>query len=385
MKKRKKFIPVSEVCFAGNERRYVSDAVDSTWVSSKGKYIDEFEKKFSSYTGAKHAVCISNGSCALILALKALGIGQGDEVIVPSLTFAASVNSVLHLGATPVMVDCEPDFWNIDAKQIEKAITKKTRAVMPVHLYGQPCNMKAILRIAKKFGIFVVEDAAEAQGAKCMEKNVGTLGEIGCFSFYGNKIVTTGEGGMCVTNDAELGRLMRQLRDHGMNPDRRYWHEKIGYNFRMTNVNAALGVAQMEGVAKFIARRAELARLYEKGIASIDGLKVYPKSPYGSKVDWLQCAFVTKDFPISRDELINKLKKYKIDSRPTFYPVHMMPPYKNCRVVGDMKNSKKFGLSGINLPLYPEMKDEDVHYIIEALRELNFSHLPFAKTKKSGK
>lgn len=369
MDKRTSMIPISKVCLAGNERKYVLDAIDSTWVSSKGRYIDEFERLFAAYVGTRHAVCVSNGSCALMLALKAARIQPGDEVIVPSLTFAASVNAIIHVGAIPVLVDSEEDHWNIDPDQIRLAITEKTRAIMPVHLYGHPCNMREIIDISSRYDIQVIEDAAEAQGARCLGKMVGALGYIGCFSFFGNKIMTTGEGGMCVTDDDRLNKLMRQLRDHGMSVEKRYWHETIGYNFRMTNVNAAIGVAQMEGVERFLKRRAALASMYEEGVSSIPGLRVYDVSPYGSKIDWLQCVFVEEGYPLGRDDLIAKLKAYNIDSRPTFYPVHDMPPYRKCRTVGDMPHSRAFGRSGINLPLYPSLNDEDVQYVIEVLRD----------------
>lgn len=364
-------IPISKVCLAGNERTYVLDAVDSTWVSSKGKYIDEFERRFASYVGAKHAVCVSNGSCALMLALRVAGVGPGDEVVVPSLTFAASVNSIINLGAVPVLVDCEAGHWNVDPEQIRQAITGKTRAIMPVHLYGHPCNMPAIMQIADRHGVAVIEDAAEAQGAKSMGRMVGTLGQVGCFSFFGNKIMTTGEGGMCVTDDDRLNAQLRQLRDHGMSAERRYWHETIGYNFRMTNVNAAIGVAQMEGVDAFLKQRATLARIYEDGIRDIKGLRVYGESPYGSKIEWLQCAFVEEGYPLGRDALIAKLKEHNIDSRPTFYPVHDMPPYKTHRVVGNMAHARRFGLSGINLPLYPTLAPDEVRYVVDVLRRLS--------------
>jgi len=370
VKKKTSLIPISNIVFEGNEEKYVLDGVRSTWVSSLGKYIDRFEDDFASFLGAKHAVSVSNGTCALLLALKALDVGPGDEVVVPSFTFAATVNAVMHAGATPVLIDCMPDHWNVDPAEFEKAITPSTKAVIPVHLYGHPCDMKSIMRIAKKHKIFVIEDAAEAHGAECEGKKVGAIGHIGCFSFYGNKVITTGEGGLCVTNNSLLDKRMRKLRDHGMSKKRRYWHEEVGFNFRLTNLNAAIGVAQLEQIGEKLARRLELANLYNTGIRTIPGLRIYSKSLHGKKIDWLYCVFVGDNFPLKRDPLIVKLKKYNIDARPTFYPAHLMPPYRQIRKIGNLGNSVNFGLSGINLPLFPSLLDEDVEYIVASLREI---------------
>ncbi len=370
VKKRMSLIPISNIVFEGNEEKYVLDAVRSTWISSLGKYINQFEENFASYLVIRHAVSVSNGTCALLLALKALDVGPGDEVVVPSLTFAASVNAIFHAGASPVLVDCLPDHWNMDPAEIEKAITPRTKAIMPVHLYGHPCDMKSIMGLAEKHNIFVIEDAAEAHGAECAGKMVGSIGHIGCFSFYGNKVMTTGEGGLCVTNDSTLDKRMRKLRDHGMSKARRYWHDEIGFNFRLTNLNAAIGVAQLEKINEFLSRRAELAELYHEGIDSINGLRTYSISPYGKKIDWLFCAFLQNDSFLNRDALISKLKEYNIEVRPTFYPVHLMPPYQQVRKVGNLENCVRFGLSGINLPLYPSLAEEAVEYIIASIKEI---------------
>lgn len=368
--KRTSLIPMSNLLFDGNEEKYVLDAFQSTWVSSLGKYIDRFENEFASFLGVRHAVSVSNGTCALLLALKALDVGPGDEVVVPSFTFAATVNAVLYTGATPVLVDCSSGHWNMDPAEFEKAITPATKAVIPVHLYGHPCDMKSILRIAREHEIFVIEDAAEAHGAECEGEKVGAMGHIGCFSFYGNKVITTGEGGICVTNDGVLDTRMRKLRDHGMSKERRYWHEEVGFNFRLTNLNAAIGVAQLEQIGGKLARRSELANLYETGIRTIPGLSIYSESPHGKKIDWLYCVFVGEQFPLTRDQLIVKLKEYNIDARPTFYPIQMMPPYQTIRKIGELENASRIGLSGINLPLYPSLAEKDVGYIVASLKEI---------------
>jgi perosamine synthetase len=364
------FIPVSRIVLAGNEERYVVDVVRSTWISSAGDYVRRFEQEFAAWLGAPHAVSVCNGTCALDLALAALDIGPGDEVIVPSLTFAASVNAVLHVGAVPVLVDSAADHWNMDAHAWEAAVTPRTKAVMPVHLYGHPCDMAPILEIARRHGLFVIEDAAEAHGAQVLGRRVGTLGDIGAFSFYGNKIITCGEGGMCVTSDAAVDARMRMLRDHGMRPDRRYWHEEVGFNFRMTNLTAAVGVAQLEGIDGFLARRAEIARGYQEGLADVKGLRIIPRPQAGSKVDWLFCAFVEDAGQQGRDALLRELVAVGVDCRPTFYPVHVMPAYTGIRTSGTLANAERFGLTGINLPLHPGLTDDDVARVTAAVRDI---------------
>ncbi|MCX5887942.1 MAG: DegT/DnrJ/EryC1/StrS family aminotransferase, partial [Deltaproteobacteria bacterium] len=322
--------------------------------------------------GVRHAVSVSNGTCAIHLALKVLDIGPGDEVIVPAFTFPATVNAVYHSGATPVLVDCLPDHWSMDPAEAVKAISPATKAVIPVHLYGHPCDMASIMEVARRHKIFVIEDAAEAHGAECLGRKVGGLGDIGCFSFYGNKVITTGEGGMCVTDDERLNDRLRKMRDHGMSKVRRYWQEEIGFNYRLTNLNAALGVAQLEQIEEFLARRAELARMYENALNNISGFRIYTDSPFGKKIDWLFCLFVEEIFPFGRDLLLQQLNEYKIDARPTFYPIHLMPLYKSIKKARSLDNAERFGLTGINLPIYPSLPEEDIQYIVEVLRDCSF-------------
>ena len=362
------FIPISRIVYAGNEEAYVADAMRSTWISSQGEYVRRFELEFAKYLRVPHAVSVCNGTCAIDLALAALGIGPGDEVIVPSLTFAASVNAILHVGATPVLADSSADHWNMDAVCWEDLVTPRTKAVMPVHLYGHPCDMRTIIAIAHRRGLFVIEDAAEAQGAEVDGSCVGAIGDVGCFSFYGNKIVTTGEGGMCIASDPDVTERLRRLRDHGMRPERRYWHEEVGFNFRMTNLSAAVGVAQLEGINRFLARRAEIARLYADGLRHITGVSLVENPPFGTKVDWLFCGFLFEAGEVGRDELIRMLAAAGVDARPTFYPVHRMPPYRGVRRSSSMANSERFGLSGFNLPLHVGLTDADVERVIAAVR-----------------
>jgi perosamine synthetase len=367
MVKRKSVIPISDIKFEGNEQKYVNDAVASNWVSSIGPYVDKFEMGFAERMASEYAVSVNNGTSALLLSLNALSIGRGDEVIAPSFTFAATINAIIYAGATPVLVDSSESHWNLDVNRVEELVTKKTKAIIPVHLYGHPCDMEAVLTIAKKHNLFVIEDAAEAHGASVLDRKVGTLGTIGCFSFYGNKILTTGEGGMCLTQDEGINHRLRKIRDHGMDKNIRYWHDEIGFNFRMTNLNAALGVAQLEQLSAFLSRRKVLSEIYKSGFSSLsDKVSIY-KNKHGVPVDWLFCLFLNRSIDIKRDELIAKLKQARIDARPTFHPVHTMPPYRDIKRSKNMLNAEKYGNSGINLPLHPTLTDENAYYIVETI------------------
>ena len=259
-------IPVAAPALDGNEKAYVLDCLESTWISSTGKYLDRFEADFAEFCGVRHAVACSNGTTALHLALVALGVGPGDEVIVPTLTFVATANTVTYCGARPVFVDIDAETWYIDPAAIEAKITPRTKGIIAVHLFGHPADMKAIGTVASRHGLWVMEDAAQAHGAEIGGRRTGSLGDIATFSFFGNKIITTGEGGMVTTSDDDLAKRMRLLRTHGMDPDRRYWHPVIGYNYRMTNVTAAIGVAQLERVQWQLARRQELAGWYRDAL-----------------------------------------------------------------------------------------------------------------------
>ena len=366
-----KKIPIADINFIGNEEAYVHDAVKSNWISSKGKYIDDFEFSFSKYLDVKHSITTSNGTTAIHLALESLGIGYGDEVIVPSLTFAATANAVIHSGATPVFVDSMNTHWNMDYDKISQLISKKTKAIIPVHLYGHPCDMLNIMNIAKKHKLLVIEDCAEAPGAIVDGKKVGSIGDIGCFSFFGNKILTTGEGGMCVTNDSNLNEKMRILRDHGMDKNKKYWHNEVGYNYRMTNLNAAIGLAQLEQVDDFLKKRMELKKEYDNTIDFNYKLLEPTKNIYGKNVEWVYCLNFKKEFVDLRDDLIYKLNKKGIETRPFFYPLHIMNPYlKYINKNTTYDNSERFGLTGINLPLYPSLEIKDVQYISEVVNNI---------------
>ena len=365
-------IQVSKPSLGREELNNVMEAINSSWISSKGKFITEFEENFAGYCGVKYGIATANGTVALHLALKALKISKGDEVIVPDLTFIATANVVTYCNAKPIFIDSNPDYWCIDPEKIEEKITTKTKAIIPVHLYGHPCDMDAIMKIAKKYGLYVIEDAAEAHGAKYKGKKVGSFGDISCFSFYGNKIITTGEGGMCLTNNQELAEKMRILRDHGMNPDKRYWYDVIGFNYRMTNVQAAIGIAQLKKIDEFIKRKRQIAQKYSKELEDlkIEGLiTLHPEMPWAKSVYWMYSILLEDNFRIKREKLMQLLEEKGIETRPFFYPIHIMPPYNACN--SNINNiAKSISLKGINLPSSSALKDSELDYIIESCKSI---------------
>jgi perosamine synthetase len=314
-------IPVANPFLGAEELENIKEAVESGWISSKGRFITEFEEKFAAFCGVKYGVATSNGTTALHLALTGLGIGKGDEVIVPDLTFIATANAVTYTGATPVMVDSNSTYWGIDPELIEEKITPRTKAIIPVHLYGHPCDMDAIKKIAVGHNLFIIEDAAEAHGAEYKGKKVGTFGDIACFSFYGNKIITTGEGGICLTGDKEIAAKLRVLRDHGQRPDKRYWYDVVGFNYRMTNIQAAIGVAQVKKLDQFIDLKRQIGGWYAEGLDNLfnEGLIIpAPEMPWAKTVYWLYSILLTNRFGTGRDEVISRLSDMGIETRPFF-------------------------------------------------------------------
>jgi perosamine synthetase len=356
-------IHIAEPHIGEEELKNIITAVNSGWISSKGKFIQEFEEIFADYCGVKYGVATSNGTVALHLALSALEIKEGDEVIIPSLTFIATANAVKYTGAKPVFVDSHPHYWCIDPEKIEEVITTRTKVIIPVHLYGHPCDMDPIIKIAKKYKLFIVEDAAEAHGAEYKGRKVGSFGNINCFSFYGNKIVTTGEGGMCLTNDKYLAKKLRILRDHGMSPNKKYWHDLIGFNYRMTNMQAAIGVAQLKKIDNFIIKKRNIAKWYREYLTELENLnliKLHPELPWAKCVYWMYSILLTNNnFKISRDNLISILEKKEVETRPFFNPIHMMPPYK---IYKKYVQAEDISIKGINLPTAVSLKKAECKF-----------------------
>ena len=354
-----RFFPVSQPSIGEREIAYVTDAVRSGWVSSLGHYIEDFERHFATFCGTRFALTTSNGTTGLHLALLALGIKAGDEVIIPDLTFIATANAVAYIGALPVSVDIDADTLCISAAAIERAITPRTRAVMPVHLYGHPADMDPINAIAERHGLVVVEDAAEAHGAEYRGRRVGGLGRCGVFSFYGNKVITSGEGGMITTDDEGLYLKAKRLRDHAMSPTKRYWHDEIGFNYRMTNLQAALGVAQLERIDEFITARREVMDAYRVELGSRPGLRLNRDAAWAKNAYWMICLEVEGMGEQARDRLMASLKQAGVDSRPYFYPVSDMPMYPGA----DTPVTHRLSHSGINLPSYVGLTRDDVRFI----------------------
>lgn len=362
-------IPIAEPCLGKKELDNAVQALESGWISSKGEFIEKFEQEFAKYCGRKYGVATSSGTTALHLALTALGIKKGDEVIVPDLSFIATANTVIYCNAKPVFIDSHPEYWCIDPNKIEEKITSKTKAIILVHLYGHPCNMDAIMNIAKHHDLYVIEDVAEAHGAEYKGKKVGSFGDISCFSFYGNKIITTGEGGMCLTNNEELAEKMRILRSHGMDPKKRYWHNLIGFNYRMTNIQAAIGLAQLVKINQFIEKKRQIADWYKKGLkylADQGMITLHPEMPWAKCVYWMYSILVEDKFRINRDELIRFLEERGIETRPFFYPMHVLPPYKT---YDDTLNlSKSISLKGLNLPSSITLEKSEIDYIVDTVK-----------------
>ena len=355
--------PIYEPSLDGNEKKYVLDCLDSTWISSKGKYVNEFEIQFSEYLGVKYATTMSNGTVALHLALLALGIGEGDEVIVPTLTYIASVNAIAYTGAKPIFVDSERDFWQISPNDVKKKITPKTKAILVVHLYGHPCEMDKIISIAKEHDLFVVEDCAEAIGSEYKGQKVGCFGDISTFSFFGNKTITTGEGGMVVTNDETLFERCVHFKSQGLAKHRQYWHDVIGYNYRMTNICAAIGLAQLENIKKKIEAKQYIANYYKTTLKDLP-IELHSQRENCLHTYWM-CSILVEEAS-QRDLLREHLANYGIETRPLFYPAHTMPMYSEKYQKHSI--AEYIGWRGINLPSYPGLKKENLDEICNNIR-----------------
>ena len=364
-------IPVAAPDLAGNEKRYVLEALRSSWISSTGPFVERFEREFAELCGTRTAVSVANGTAALHVALMALGAGPGDEVITPSLTYIATANAVRYVGAEPVFVDVDPATWGLDPARLEAAVTPRTKGIIAVHLYGHPADMDAINAVAAARGLWVVEDAAEAHFARYKGRPVGGLGTIGTFSFYGNKVITSGEGGAITLNDPDLERRVRLLRGQGMDPERRYHFPIVGYNYRLTNVACALLCAQLERREEIIARRKRVFDAYRRQLKKIPGIGLQPVAPWAEPAPWLFCITVDEAaYGCARDDLMAQLAEEEIETRPFFIPVHGLPPYRDAsRRRGDrLPVTERLGATGMNLPTYGRMRRQDIKRVTEAVR-----------------
>lgn len=365
-------IAVCEPYLGGRETEYVLDCLRTNWISSAGTYLTKFEETFAHYCGVRHGIATTSGTTALHLALAARGIGPGDEVILPTFTIAACVFAVLYVGAQPVLVDVDPDTWGLRADEVERLIGRRTRALMPVHMYGHPCDMEPLSDLARRHGLWLLEDAAEAHGAKYKGRRCGGLGDAACFSFYANKIVSTGEGGMVVTNDDGFAQRCRSLKNLAFNRERRFLHDAVGFNYRMTNLQAAIGLAQLERIDEYVERRRTNAQFYNRLLADVAGLRLPVERPWARNVYWMYGIVVDDEFGCSRDDLMRGLAERGVETRTFFIPMHEQGLFhQQGMFVGESYPvASKLGRCGLYLPSSTGLSNEEIVYVVEAVREV---------------
>lgn len=356
-------IPVYQPYFSGLEKKYVNQCLDSTWISSKGEFIGHFEKKFASYVGCQYSTSVSNGTVALHLALKSLDIGAEDEVIVPTFTYVACVNTIMQTGAKPVYVDSLLTTWQIDPDDVRRKLTPKTKAIMAVHLYGAPCDMDSLRAICNEHNLFLIEDCAEAFGTYYKNQHVGTFGDIATFSFFGNKTITTGEGGMVVTNNKDLIDKAKHLKNQGVSLSREYWHDVLGFNYRMTNICAAIGVAQLEKADYILSKKRQIAFWYKEEFSNLP-LSMHEETKNTKHSFWM-CSILLDDAN-KRESLRHYLNEKGIETRPAFYPANTLP---HCESQGDFPNATKLSMGGLNLPSSPVLELSDVTMVTNSISE----------------
>src|SRR5262249_13527439 len=365
----RRIIPVSDPKLDGNELRYLTQCIQSNWISSAGRFVREFEEAFAAVVGCRFGVACANGTTALHLALATLGIGEGDEVVIPTFTMIATPNAVRYTGATPALVDAERETWNLDVGRLEAAISPRTRGIVLVHTYGHPVDMDPLLELCERRGLWVVEDAAEAHGARYKGRPTGSLGRAASFSFYANKIVTTGEGGMVTTNDPEIARLARRPRDHAFSDERHFWHKHLGFNYRMTNLQAAVGLAQTERLEEFVEIHRTNALRYARRLARLPGLTLPVERPWARNVYWMFGVVVEDAFGITRDELRRRLARRGIETRTFFIPIHLQPIYYEAFKGQRFPVAEELCQRGLYLPSGATLTEAEVSYVCDAVAE----------------
>ena len=365
-------IPLAIPDLTGNEEKYVSQAIQSTWISSRGEFVDRFEEEFARMCGTRSAISVCNGTIALHLALLGLDVRPGDEVLIPSLTYIATANAVRYVGAEPVFIDIDPQTWCMDPTKLEAAITRRTKGIIAVHLYGHPADMDAINHIAAVHGLWVIEDAAEAHFARYKTRQVGSLAQLATYSFYGNKPFTCGEGGAITLNDPQLEIRLRTLRGQGMDPKRQYYFPITGYNFRLTNVSCALLCAQIERKEEITDKRRWIFDQYRTHLAGIPGIDFQPVAEWAEPTPWLFCIIVHEEiFGLNRDELMKTLGEHGVDTRPFFIPIHRLPPFReeSASRNEELPESDHLSRTGMNLPTFTSLSFEDINYIAGIIRQ----------------
>lgn len=366
-------IPVNQPLLNGKERQYLNECIDDGWISSEGPFVKRFEQEFAARVGRKYGIAVSNGSVALDAAVVALGIGSGDEVILPTFTIISCAAAIVRAGATPVVVDCDSQTWNMDTAQLEAKITPRTKAIMIVHIYGLPVDMAPILELAQKYNLQLIEDAAEMHGQTYKSQPCGSFGEISTFSFYPNKHITTGEGGMLVTDDEALAERCRSLRNLCFQANRRFVHEELGWNLRMTNLQAALGIAQLERLDEFVARKRKMGERYTELLTDIPGLQLpVPHTDYAENIYWVYGLVLNEEVPFDALEVMQRLGAYKIGTRPFFWPMHEQPVFQKMGLfLGESyPASEKIARRGFYIPSGMALTDEQMVRVVDVLKEV---------------
>lgn len=367
------FIPVNEPLLNGNEKKYLSQCIDTGWISSEGPFVRQFEEQFALRVGRKHGIAVSNGSVALNTAMHALGLTTGDEVIVPTFTIISCVSAILQVGGRPVLVESDPITWNMDINRIEEKITPRTKAIEVVHIYGLPVDMDPILDLAEKYQLKIIEDAAEMHGQTYKGRPCGSFGDVSTFSFYPNKLVTTGEGGMIVTDDEHIAERCRSFRNLCFQPQKRFVHDDLGWNFRMTNLQAALGVAQLERLDEFVARKRRLGHRYSMLLAESPGLELpLLRTDYAENIFWVFGLVLSEDVPFDAEEMMHRMAEYRIGCRPFFWSMHEQPVFKKMGLfVGESYPvAERLARRGFYIPSGVAMTDAQMNNVVEVLHKV---------------
>jgi perosamine synthetase len=367
----KKPIPVNEPLLAGNEKRYLSECIETGWISSEGPFIRQFEERFSARVGRKYGIAVSNGSAALDVTIAALGIEKGDEVIMPTFTIISCAASVVRAGAVPVLVDSDPETWNMAVAEIEARITDRTRAIMVVHIYGLPADMAPIIEIARKYDLSIIEDAAEMHGQTYRGRPCGSFGELSAFSFYANKHITTGEGGMIVTDDERIAERCRSFRNLCFLPKKRFVHDELGWNFRMTNMQAALGLAQLEQLDGFVEKKRRMGRLYSELLGDISGIQRPKQSTdYAENIYWVYGIVLRDELDFDAEEAMKRLSEKQVGSRPFFFPMHEQPVFRRMGLFRDDRFpvAERLARRGFYLPSGMALTEDQIRYVTSSLR-----------------
>ncbi len=365
------FIPVNEPLLNGNEEKYLVECIRTGWISSEGPFIKQFETQFSARVGRKYGVAVSNGSVALDVAVVALGIGPGDEVIIPTFTIISCAAAVVRSGAIPVLVDCDPITWNMDVDQIEARITPRTKAIMVVHIFGLPVDIDPLLTLARNHGLKIIEDAAEMHGQTYKGQPCGSFGDISTFSFYPNKHITTGEGGMIMTNDPILAEKCRSLRNLCFKPEQRFVHDELGWNFRMTNLQAALGIAQLERLDEFVQIKRRMGKRYSKLLANTKGLQLpLGKTDFADNIYWVYALVLDNNVPFDAKEAMSRLSQHSIGTRPFFWPMHEQPVFQKMGLFSGESHpvAERIARRGFYIPSGMALTDEQIERSVTAVK-----------------